>query len=296
LLPNGKVLVTKSYLQLGPPPYLILSNTELYDPSRGTFAFAGYTETNHDFPTATLMMNGKVLIAGGDIGGGDGGSSVAEDYDPATGAFSRTGNMTAGREGHTATVLPDDSVLFAGGDLAASAEIYDPVKEVFSSTASMPTVRELQTATLLNDGRVLIAGGDDERYWIPETILSSAEIYTPSVLVPAPVLLSLSGDGKGQGAIQHAGTVRIASASDPAVAGEFLSIYLTGLADGSAIPPQVAIGGRLAEVTFFGDVPGYPGLNVINIRMPSGTAPGPAVPVRLTYLSRTSNQVTIGVQ
>jgi hypothetical protein len=292
LLPNGKVLITKGLPQTGP----YLSNAELYDPSKGTFTFAGYAEANHTGPTATLLMNGKLLIAGGDWGDGDGGSFIAEGYDPATGAFSRTGNMTVGREQHTATLLPDGSVLFTGGhlviDLAASAEIYDPIKGAFTRTANMPTAHELHTATLLGDGTVLVAGG-----FAPfPTITSNAEIYHPAVLVPSPQLLSLSGDGQGQGAIQHANTVRIASADDPAVAGEYLSIYLTGLTEGSVIPPQVAIGGQMAEVLSFGTTPGYPALNYVNVRVPSGVAPGPAVPVRLTYLSRPSNAVTIGMQ
>jgi hypothetical protein len=286
LLANGKVLITRD--DLVTPLYV--SSADLYDPLTGTFASAGYLNVNHTGPTANLVMNGKVLIAGGDYGDGDGGSVFAELYDPVTGAFCSSGNMTVGREQDTSTLLPDGTVLFAGGhnvvDLAASAEIYDPAQNAFSRTASMPTARELHTATLLNDGRVLIAGGDDERYWIPETILSSAELYTPSALVPAPVLY----------APWHAETGRLAASANLATAGDTLSMYTTNFFEGGVIPPQVAIGGRVAEVLFFGDAPGYPGYYQVNFRVPNGVSPGPAVPVHLTYLGRTTNEVTIGVQ
>ncbi len=295
LLPDGRVLVTGCDCS-----FIAVPKTELYDPVTDTFSLAG-TMTGpenywwEDVNTATLLMNGKVLIVGN--AENDGLPAVAEMYDPSLALFTNFGNTPSPHEFSTATLLPDGTVLIAGGQLpggngSARVDLYSPATGIFPGALSMSTPRHEHTATLLLDGTVLIAGGFS--IWPVPT--ASTEIYTPPTPQPAPVLLSLSGDGQGQGAIQHANTVRIASATDPAVAGEYLSIYLTGLADGSVIPPQIAIGGRLAQVTFFGNVPGYPGLNVVNVLMPGGVAPGSAVPVRLTYLGRPSNEVTIGAR
>jgi uncharacterized protein (TIGR03437 family) len=159
----------------------------------------------------------------------------------------------------------------------------------------MTAARSYQTATLLNNGQVLIAGGmhDTEPGWAP---LSSAELYTPTSLVSAPPLFSLTGTNAGQGAIWHATTGAIVSGTNPATAGEVLSMYTSNLANGGVIPPQVIVGGSLAQIVYFGSAPGYPGYFQVNFHLPDGVVAGSSVPVRLTYLGRWSNQVGIAVQ
>jgi hypothetical protein len=286
LLADGRVLIVWDS-----------GGAEVYDADRGAFTHIGQTffqQYNDLLPTATVLMNGKVLLAGGAHNNIPSAAySRAELYDPSAGTFSRTGDMTAPRAANSATLIPDGAVLIAGthvsgGATGASTELYDPVTGAFTAAPGMITSRCYHTATLLGDGRVLIVGGS--------TPISSAELYNPDVLVPAPVLFSVSGDGRGQGAILHAGTARVVTAGDPGVPGEVLEIYGTGLKDDSVIPPQVALGGRLAEILYFGKAPGFASLSQINVRVPGGVAAGAGVSVRLTYLGRPSNEVTIGVK
>jgi hypothetical protein len=131
------------------------------------FVATGSMTTARRFHTATLLGNGKVLIAGGEDAGSNA-FATAELYDPATGMFTpTTHNMTVARVGHTATLLNNGQVLITGGATdateaaTATAELYDPVADTFTATTGpMMAARVVHTATLLQTGKVLIAGGD----------------------------------------------------------------------------------------------------------------------------------------
>src|SRR3954462_9444507 len=64
--------------------------------------------------SATLLPDGKVLIAGGMVRNGEF-LRTAELYDPATKSFSRTGDMAMERVGQSSAILRDGKVLIAGG-------------------------------------------------------------------------------------------------------------------------------------------------------------------------------------
>ena len=145
VLPSGKVLT------VGGTP-------ELFDPTNGQFSATGAVVTLRGEPTATLLANGKVLVAGG-------GTATSELYDPVTNTFAPGPTMTVARTGHTATLLSNGKVLLTGGDPAptsASAELYDPAVGAsgsFMATGAMATGRARHVAVLLPSGKVLVVGG-----------------------------------------------------------------------------------------------------------------------------------------
>jgi len=178
VLQGGKVLVAGGdacffsgyyYYYSGSCP---LKTAEIYDPAGSTFSgVAGNMSTTRDFHTATLLPNGKVLLAGGP-------GASAELYDPTSGTFAVTGDMSVARSGHTATLLNTGKVLVVGGSnltgILASAELYDPAAGTFTSTGSLTDARTLHTATLLSNGKVLVVGGSQTNRQ-----LVTAELYDP---------------------------------------------------------------------------------------------------------------------
>src|SRR5438034_722090 len=114
--------------------------------------------------TATLLPNGKVLVAGGIITNRPASRTAsAEAFDPVTGEWTSTAAMSSARMNHTATLLPNGAVLVAGGDgdhdAPRSAELYEPATGIWRKTGPLNTPRKLASATLLPSGKVLITGG-----------------------------------------------------------------------------------------------------------------------------------------
>lgn len=152
-----------------------LGTTELYDPSTGVFKSIANMITPRAEHSATVLADGRVLIAGGNDSQG-GSLASAEIYDPSAASFTATGSMSIPRAGHIATLLNSGKVLIAGGGYRgpyASAELYDPATGVFTATGDMTVARYTPKATLLPDGKVFIAPSDDA------DDVDSAELFEP---------------------------------------------------------------------------------------------------------------------
>lgn len=162
-LSDGGALLTGGFLS---------NRAERYDPVEAKWRAAGNMLHVRGGHTATLLRDGRVLIAGGSTCCDEPAPSTllyantAEIYDPATNAFSETGSMQFARGLHAAALLPDGRVLISGGDGNDPAapplgtEIFDPATGRFSSAGNLAAPRDSHTALTLTDGRVLVAGGE----------------------------------------------------------------------------------------------------------------------------------------
>jgi len=152
--------------------------------------------------SATLLSNGKVLIAGGSAG-------TDALYDPACGTSAPAGSLATSRARHTATLLPGGQVLVVGGSGGgcelSSAELYDSTGNLWSAAGSLESPREFHSATLLPNGKVLVAGGTGRG-----RIVSTAELYDPSSNTWSPAGKLLKGRYRHSASLLPSGKVLVA--------------------------------------------------------------------------------------
>ena len=114
-LPDGRVLIAG-----GTTPDLpdtdMSSSLELYDPATGTFASAGTMLRPRSHHTATLLTDGRILLAHGRTQGENSmASATLEVFDPLLGKSTLLTSDLTTRYRHTATRLLSGDVLLAGG-------------------------------------------------------------------------------------------------------------------------------------------------------------------------------------
>jgi large repetitive protein len=205
LLRDGRVLIAGGIESYWRDDGAYLDTAEIYDPAAGTFATTGSMAIARAGHSATLLADGRVLIAGGvgsvvigsPTGGPPGWPSVrsAEIYDPATGRFGPTGSMMADRAGQTATLLSNGEVLMIGGNEGGlHAELYNPKSGKFGSALAIPGIADAVSATSLADGSVLLTGNGGslgngpwaEVYWpgIGKSVPAHSPAALPDTAVP----------------------------------------------------------------------------------------------------------------
>jgi hypothetical protein len=174
-LGDGRVLVAGG--ERAGPDDGVTKSAELYDPTSGTWSATGDMVEARKHHSATLLPDGRVLVAGGESSIGETLAS-AEVYDASTGTWAAITSMRAARQAHAAALLPDGRVLIAAGqewvpvvggaDMSgvASAEIFDPATGMWAPPTEMPTphATDTLTATVLLDGRVLFVGASANLY------------------------------------------------------------------------------------------------------------------------------------
>ena len=116
----------------------------------------------------------------------------------------------------------------------------------------------------------------------------------------APAIFSVA---QGQAAITNQDN-SLNTASNPALRGNAIVIYCTGLGAVSAfgtlstanVPVSAVIGGVAIPAAFAGLTPGTTGLYQVNVRLPQTLPPGLSLPLYLQQASATSNTVTVAIQ
>ncbi|RKH04282.1 kelch repeat-containing protein [Corallococcus carmarthensis] len=184
LLQDGRVLVVGGYVSS--PSSGVTKTVELYNPATGTWSNGAPTLYSHARHTATLLLDGRVLIAAGTdaITSTPHGTSGCEIYNPVTNSWSWCNSLPQVRIGHTATRLLNGKVLLTGGAEFDTNGLstpmhpveFDPSTNTWTTRTSPFVSRLNHQAFLLANGSVLLTGGIP----IMGGTFNEAELYNPA--------------------------------------------------------------------------------------------------------------------
>ena len=165
LLPNGNLLIAGGITaeeDLPTPQYFAV----LYNPITDTWSNTGSIAGGRMLHSATLLPNGKVLIAGGCDTFSNNYMTTSLLYDYVTNTWSNTGSMTKVQLGHTATATRNGMVITVGGYTpglysysSSTVQVYDYLKGTWSSAPDLISSRSNHTSSILPNGNLLITGG-----------------------------------------------------------------------------------------------------------------------------------------
>ena len=115
VLEDGRVLVVGG-VSRRTNPWIVALTYQIYDPATGLWGAEGLMPDPRVNHTATLLLDGKVLIAGGTNGSSSGTpTDVTFLYEPSSDTWAAGPLLETARNGPTATLLQDGTVLLVAG-------------------------------------------------------------------------------------------------------------------------------------------------------------------------------------
>lgn len=170
---DDRVLVTGGYTY----DYPVTDNgtlnlCEIFDETIEKWSIADSMKTRRRRHSATLLKDGRVLVAGGT-------SSVdplssCEIYDPSQNKWSDAASLNVARESHSALLLPSGKVLVVAGysynnlSPTRSCELYDPIQDKWEIVDGTQVKESAGAAFILDERNILLVGANSNQNLIWE--------------------------------------------------------------------------------------------------------------------------------